>query len=153
MSKAKEILERALEAGGGYGTPQMYETRIHEALAALDAEGVGLPWVSVEERLPHPDDFVFCVNRFGMHEAWFGHDNVWRVRGHADAAIPDVTHWLPLSAIPLPGQSPDPSAGLRKFACGECGASATSTVGYVRCDAPACGMRVLRADEEQSNEQ
>ena len=61
-----------------------------------------LPWVSVEEQLPPPGFFVFCVNRFGMHEAWFGHDNAWRLRGHVNVKIHEVSHWLLIRDIPMP---------------------------------------------------
>lgn len=63
----------------------------------------GLPWVSVEERLPEPDDECLLLED-GKHKSigYYAHTGDW-VESAEDRLIHNVTHWLPLSAIPLPG--------------------------------------------------
>lgn len=107
--RAKEILERAREAFGNnhYG---MASLCVDEALAALDAEGVGLPLdptpemveagaarlMSYEEGSTWPDSFTPIQQRAARNDA----EKVWRSM---------------VLAIPLPGQSgAKGSAGLRE---------------------------------------
>jgi len=58
-----------------------------DAILALPADAAGLPWVSVEERLPERGTEIMTLMADG--EMAFG-------------PVELATHWLPLSAIPLP---------------------------------------------------
>jgi hypothetical protein len=111
----REILEQALEAGNGYGTPQMYETRIREALATLDAEGEGLPatdalygfaaWLTCREE---------SVTLGANHDAAGAAELVSQFV--TSQSLPELSDAYPgnLKPYPLPGQGPEPSAGLRE---------------------------------------
>ena len=66
----------------------------------LPADAAGLPWVAVEERLPEEEDENdqgLVLARSSMRAVAFTIDSC----DVADGA-PQITHWLPLSAIPLP---------------------------------------------------
>ena len=71
-----------------------------DAILALPADAAGLPWVSVRERLPdeesdgYPDGGGYVLVSDGTKRALvLAMHNPWRL---------GWTHWLPLSAIPLP---------------------------------------------------
>jgi len=109
----REILERARYQLADATTEQEVlvaacnaESLLRQALAALDAEGAGLPWVSVEERLPDESQGDLLVYNTKWVDSVAAEDVDENCRGW---------YWLPLSAIPLPGQSgAKEGAGLRE---------------------------------------
>jgi hypothetical protein len=62
-------------------------------------------WRDTEDAQPHPEVYCYVVNLFGVHEAWLGHDDVWRLRGKDDVELSGVTHWVPVCELPMPARS------------------------------------------------
>jgi hypothetical protein len=119
-----------------------------------EAPEPGLPWVSVEDGLPADGFTVLAVPASGGDPIDdFRDDGKW---AFAEGEGETVTHWLPLSALPLPGDEAKPAPepeGVR-YACDECGDEAWSRLaGPIRCHAPACGMRVLAAPQTRAQEE
>jgi hypothetical protein len=112
--RVREILERALESGNGYGTPQMYETRIREALAALDAEGVGVHIEAITQAIREDEGYAISWHaNLAMAYQDEGGDHATANRAAA-RFMQQLFGVDTSSAIPLPGQSPEPSTGLRE---------------------------------------
>lgn len=70
-----------------------------ELLALLD--GYGLPWVSVADRLPDDKAWCWVLDADGEITEASKEGEGW-VSAEGFFWEPDVTHWLPISAIPLP---------------------------------------------------
>lgn len=87
---------------------QLGRWQVADELRAILAmpETVGLPWVSVEERLPEADypSGLLILNKHGrvVEAQWDGEE--WLSPEELISLGEDyATHWLRLSAIPLPG--------------------------------------------------
>jgi hypothetical protein len=78
-----------------------------EAKAAIDAAWNRRGWVSVEERLPGPDEWVLCAYYHARLKDWvmFVGENAfeggehWHAR-HSEWITRAVTHYMPLPAEP-----------------------------------------------------
>lgn len=121
---------------------------VEPAIAADAAEGVGLSWVSVEERLPDEEQGDLLIYNTKWVDSMAAEDVDENCRGW---------YWLPLSAIPLPGQSPDPSAGMREALewyaeqardCRKMGRDGDRARQALDADGGARALAALRADEE-----
>jgi hypothetical protein len=116
MTDAREMLEALLDDMLAAGdSAKHYETtstcaalaaQLSAILAAMP-EGPGLPWVSVDERLPFTEKDVwwsaptYMTRRKGT---WL--TSAWQAKNAG------ITHWLPLSALPLPTDSGWVDAGV-----------------------------------------
>ena len=154
LQELREIIESIAEQSDGdwlgAADARLILALMDERDARIDAEGAGLPWVSVDVRRPTLADADSTGRVLWSGPGMPTNCALFRLEMSA------YTHWLPPSAIPVPGQSgaPEPAAQPeartdREFACDKCGASAWLPAGTVRCGAPECGVRALTTTENE----